>query len=552
MSTRLRIFPTLLLAGLLTLSCTAPAGPPAASQAPQGPTGTLNVGLALVGPFTCQPRLTEPAVAGRAISASGAYETLVSTDAKGNYVPVLAESWSVAADQHTWTFKLRQGVQFHKGFGELTADDVVYSFTQHAAQGSLNANAGNFRRLFKTITAADKYTVVIDTGTPQIDLLFFLRGPIAGQAYVISKKQVDQVGEAALATVGCAGTGPWEFAEAKSAQFWRFTAVKNHYRKTPEFQELVLWEIPEEATRIANFQTGKVDTMLASPDSLKALAAAGTKLLTPGGGVDMHLGVYGNYYVKKWPGYDPTLPWVSPNADMNSSEWKRAVKVRQAMAVSIDRDTIVRTLLNGAGAPAVLWGWGPSKDRLDPDMKWTFDPAKAKSLLVEAGYPNGFDVTLNVRIAGSPAEVQVCEAIASMWGNIGLRVKFENRPNDAIRTALVDRSYNGIVCQAVGDVPEPINQYVNWAISTAGFSGGIEHPVLDDLIGKAAATLDVNTRWAIQKQIARFTFDNALDIGLYNAFVQWPLGPKIEDWSKDWRFGDARILSSLEYVKHKQ
>jgi ABC-type transport system substrate-binding protein len=139
-----------------------------------------------------------------------------------------------------------------------------------------------------------------------------------------------------------------------------------------------------------------------------------------------------------------------------------------------------------------------------------------------------------------------------MWSNIGLRVKFENRPNDAIRASLVDRSHNGIVCQAVGDVPEPINQYVNWAISTAGFSGGIEHPVLDDLISKAAATLDTDARWALQKQIARFTFDNALDIGLYNAFVQWPLGPKIEDWSKDWRFGDARILSSLEYVKHKQ
>jgi len=273
-------------------------------------------------------------------------------------------------------------------------------------------------------------------------------------------------------------------------------------------------------------------------------------LMTPGGGVDFHIGVYGNYYVKSWPGYDPNLPWVSSSPDPASAEWQRAVKVRQAMAISIDRDTIVKTLLRGAGSPAILWGWGPTKDKLDPDIKYPFDPAKAKQLLAEAGYPNGFPVTLNVRIAGAPAEVPACEAIATMWGNIGLQVAFENRPNDAIRVPLVERTYNGIVCQAVGDVPEPINQYVNWALSTAGFSGGIEHPVLDDLISRATKTFDPNQRMEIEKQIARFTFDNALDIGVYNAFVQWPIGPNVNDWSANWRFGDARIISGLEYAQH--
>jgi peptide/nickel transport system substrate-binding protein len=529
----------------------APAKPAAAGPAP---TGTLNVGLPLVGPYACQPRLTESAVAGRAIMASGAYEPLVTTDAKGNYLGVLADSWSLAPDQHTWTFKLRHGIQFSKGYGEMTSEDVVYSLQQHAADGSLNGNASSLRRLLKSITAPDPYTVVIDTATPQIDLLNFLRGPIAGTAYIISKKQVNKLGEDALATEGCAGTGPWEFVDAKNGQYWHFKAVPNHYRKTPEFADLYLWEIPEEATRVANFQTGKLDTMLASPDSLPGLLQTdGAKLMTPGGSIDMHLGMYGNYYVKQWPGYDPNLPWVSPNPDPTSPEWQRAVKVRQAMAISIDRDTLVKTLLHGAGAPAVLWGWGPSKDRLDPDEKWTFDPTKAKALLADAGYPDGFDVTLNVRIAGAPAEVPACEAIATMWGNIGLRVKFENRPNDAIRTSLVDRSYNGIVCQAVGDVPEPINQYVNWVPSTAAFSGGIEHPMLDDLITQATKTFDTEQRWAIEKQIARFTFDNALDIGVYNAYVQWPIGPNIDDWStRSWQYGDARIINSLEYVSHRQ
>jgi peptide/nickel transport system substrate-binding protein len=107
-------------------------------------------------------------------------------------VGVLAESWSVSEDNPSeWTFKLREGIQFHKGYGELTADDVVYSLQQHAAEGSLNGNVGSLQRLFQSVEAKDRYTVVINTGTPQVDLLNFLRGPIAGTAFIISKAQAD-------------------------------------------------------------------------------------------------------------------------------------------------------------------------------------------------------------------------------------------------------------------------------------------------------------------------------------------------------------------------
>jgi len=496
--------------------------------------------------------LTESAVAGRAIETSGAYETLVNLDNKGNYVPLLADSWETAPDGVTWTFHLHHGVQFNKGYGEMTSDDVVYSLEQHAADGSLNGNVGSLKRLFKSVTAVDRYTVQINTGTPQADLLAFLRGDIAGAAYIVSKKQADEVGEDNLANVGCAGTGPWEFVEAKTGQYWKFQAVPNHWRKTPDFQYLVLWEVPEEATRVASFQTGDLDVILASPDSLNTLKSdPAVQIMTPGSGVDFHLGFYGNYYVKNWPGYDPSLPYVSSNPDPNSPEWQRAVLVRRAMSIAIDRDSIVKNLLGGAGEPTALWGWGPTKSELDPDEVWKFDPDQAKQLLTQAGYPNGFSLTLDVRIAGAPAEVQACQAIATMWNNIGLKVTFRNQPNDAIRTQLVDRSFNGIVCQAVGDVPEPINQYVNWALSTAGFSGGIEHPVLDDLITRAAHEVDPAKRLDLEKQIAQFTYDNALDAGVYRAFVQWPLGPNVGDWSDHMAFGDGRILASLEYAKHR-
>ena len=88
----------------------------------------------------------------------------------------------------------------------------------------------------------------------------------------ISKKQFEELGHRAADKLGV-GTGPWEFVEQSTREFWKFQAVEDHYRKAPEFAELVLWDIPEEATRVANFETGKLDSFLMAFDSKPRLAA---------------------------------------------------------------------------------------------------------------------------------------------------------------------------------------------------------------------------------------------------------------------------------------
>ena len=535
-------------------ACTSSSGGGGGGQHGSGPYGTLNVGLETLGAFACAPRLTSSADAGRSLVMSGAYDTLVRLNAQGKYVADLATSWSVDKAGTTWTFQLRHGVQFDMGYGEMTSADVVYSLEQAAAKGSLNGNAGSLDSLFKKITAVGKYTVQIYTGTPQSDMLAFLRNDIAGAAYIVSEKQAQKIGVNATDKVGCAGTGPWQFVQAKSDQYWKFKAVKTNWQQTPAFQYLTLWEVPEEATRVAEFQSGQLDIILADPDSIQTVKGSpGTQLATTPSGVDFHLGFYGNYYVVKRPGYDPSLPYVSANPNPNSAAWKRAVKVREAMSIAIDRQSIVKNLLHGDGQATALWGWGATEKYLPANVKWNYSPAEAKKLLAQAGYPHGFPVTLNIRIAGAPAEVQACQAIAEMWTNIGLKVKFENQPNDAILPSLLDRSQNGIVCQAVGDVPEPIDQYVDWEVSTAPFSGGVEDPVLDHLITQAAGTLAFTARMKIEQQIAEFNFKNALDAGVYRAEVQWPVGPNVgnvAEWVSHMDFGDGRILSGLNYVEH--
>jgi peptide/nickel transport system substrate-binding protein len=133
----------------------------------------------------------------------------------------------------------------------------------------------------------------------------------------------------------------------------------------------------------------------------------------------------GNWYVghgtpehkENRPGYDPDLPWVSSSPDINSPEWERARKVREALFIAVDRQLIADTILGGQGEPLVMWGWESNVDKLDPVLKkgWEFNPDRAKQLLEEAGYADGFEITIVASIRDTPGEVEACEAVASMW-----------------------------------------------------------------------------------------------------------------------------------------
>ena len=207
-------------------------------------------------------------------------------------------------------------------------------------------------------------------------------------------------------------------------------AVEDHWRKTPHFAELVFREIPEESSRVAGFQTENLDTTLIAFDSLVLIEEVpGAELMRLPGGGEAAVTFYGQYYVgigteDQQPGYDPDLPWVSANPDLDSEEWKNAAKVRTALSIAIDRQGIVDTLLHGYGSPAVLWDFGRYEDSwLPPELRWEFNPEKAKQLLAEAGYPGGFTITLTPSLRGAPVEVEACEAIATMWADIGVDVK---------------------------------------------------------------------------------------------------------------------------------
>ena len=534
------------------------------ATAMEQPTGTLTVGQKELGPFMGHPALTgNPQIFVLQTAPIGESILTVSSDLKP--IAMLAKSWSVSEDGSTWTFNLNEGVQFHKGYGEMTAEDVIWSMRQFGAQGSKHPRASNIRGIWENedghAKAIDDYTVEVNSGEPwsEVPINEILTSPGGGGTWIISKKQTDELG-AEEANGQIAATGPWDLVEFRTGEFWRMEAVQDHWRKTPHFAELIFREIPEESSRIAGFQTGNLDTTLIAFDSLPLIREVeGAEIMQLPGGGESALTFYGQYYVgigteHQQPGYDPDLPWVSADPDLNSDEWARAAKVRNALSIAIDRQGIVDTLLHGFGSPAVLWDFGQYEETwLPPEMRWEYNPERAKELLAEAGYPDGFNITLTPSLRGAPVEVEACEAIATMWADIGVDVKFQRLPYTTLRPSLIARNYQGSTCHAGGIRLEP-GQGFSGMLSKlnhqAVWNRGVEHPWLDEKVAEHMAQVDTAKRRVLGVEIATFMFDNALTgVGLYNFDVVWPVGPNIQPWAEGVRYRDLRNINGYEYIK---
>jgi ABC-type transport system substrate-binding protein len=494
-------------------------------------------------------------------SAIGLIESMgMYNETDGAIEPMLADSWSISEDFTTWTFNLHKGVQFHKGYGEMTAEDVIWSH-EMVSQSEKHTRAQNAKMVWfgenSTIETPDDYTIRLDTGEPFSDIVVneLIATPRASMAYVTSKKQHDEVGEEE-ANRNTAATGPWEIDESRTGEFWRLKAVEDHWRKTPYFSELWVWEIPEESARVAGFQTGHLDTFAMALDSLPLVEAVpGSRLMQIPNAGQASINFYGQYYGTPEPAeaYDPELPWVSSNSDVTSAEWDTARKVRLAMSIAIDRQLLVDTLLRGFGHPLGLRDWaGPDESRLPDDMVWDFDPDRAKQLLAEAGYPDGFSITLTTAIRNAPSELEACEAIAQMWDELGLDVNFQRIPYSGLRPTLVGRTYKGATCHSVAIRLAPIHGLGNYTYKSV-FNYGAMHPWLEEKVAEGQRKVAKEEREAVEDDIARFMFDNVFgQTGLYVFDNMWAVGPKLEPWDDHIKRGDLRQINGLEWAKPRQ
>jgi peptide/nickel transport system substrate-binding protein len=188
----------------------------------------------------------------------------------------------------------------------------------------------------------------------------------------------------------------------------------------------VLWEVPAVAAWVAGFQSGNLDTFVMALDSIPQIETVqGAEVMQVPLAGQSGLNIYGQTYVgvgtpQERESFAPNLPWVSSSPDVNSPEWQEAMKVRLALSLAIDRQLLVDTLLQGFGRPLPARDWAGAEQRMPEEWVREYNPDRSRQLLAEAGYPDGFSITLTTAIRGAPSEVETFEAIAQMGRPLAL------------------------------------------------------------------------------------------------------------------------------------
>ena len=348
------------------------------------------------------------------------YEPLVGRDQKLALTPALATRWS-ATSPTVWRFELRRGVRFHDGT-PLTAADVVFSFQRAAGEGS---DMRSYTASIKAVRAAEGTSgdtaIEIETSAP-----FPILPDVISNVYIMSRawceanqatRPVDRrKGIENAATFKANGTGPFQLKERRPDTRTVLTRFAGYWAPlSTNVTEVVFTPIRNDATRVAALLSGEIDLMEPVPlqdiERVKASAALkvmqGPELRTIFLGMDQQRDelLYANVKGK------------NPFKDR---------RVRQAFYQAIDIEAIRARVMRGAATTAALMlGPGVNGYPADLDHRLPYDPAAAKRLLAEAGYPSGFEVGMNCPNDRYVNDAKICQAVAANLARIGVRIQLQ-------------------------------------------------------------------------------------------------------------------------------
>src|SRR2546426_12043478 len=366
-----------------------------------------------------------------------ALEFLVGIDRHtGAYIPELAEKWAMAPEGKTWTITLRQGVKFHDHWGEFTARDVRHAVFLITQPESVQSDASTWRHLMgigktdsreevarkvaQEVEIVDDYKVVFHLKQVAPE---FVETISANTDLVIESKARWDAGGKELYGQKVVGTGPFEFIERKLGSHVLYKRVENHWRQTPEFKELEFRWVPEDVTRLATLLAEEIHISDVERSLQKDAVAKGMQVLTSQLPAIQHEWLFGGLYFATPDKLDAKVPFVDK-------------RVRQAMNLAINRHAIAQALLGGRVQPMRVHGYYPKLDsaiwpgvwNADWDQRFEefygYDPAKARALLTQAGYPQGFEFIIYLyTLPGLPEQVDIGQAMAQDFQAIGLKRK---------------------------------------------------------------------------------------------------------------------------------
>ncbi len=493
--TRRALIVALLLLGSLA-STPAPAAPEGRSEAPAGQlTWAVHVTLA--------PTWFDPAETTGIITPFmflyALHDALVKPMPGNAMAPSLAESWTVSPDGLSNEFVLRRGVKFHNG-DFLTAEDVKFSLERYRGAAS-----GLFKARIAGVDVLDPHRIRIRFKQQWPDFLTFYGTMATGAGWIVPKKYVERVGDDGFKKAPV-GAGPYKFVSFTPGVELVVEAHEQYWRKTPAVKRLVFKAIPDESTRLAMLKRGEADIAY----SIRGALAEELRR-TPG--------------LTLKPNYPPGTFWlVFPEQWTDAKSPFADRRVRLATSYAIDRpainqaETLGFSRITGSMIPHTFEFYWPAPVP-------TFDPQKARQLLAEAGYPNGFD-------AGDyycdASYANLGEGVVNYLKAVGIRTQLRPLERAAFILQNSQKKLKNIIQTASGAFGNTATRLDAFVAAGGTFTYGT-YPDIEGLIGEQASEPDPKRRAAILKSIQQLIHEKAMVAPIWElAFINGH-GPRVAE-----------------------
>jgi peptide/nickel transport system substrate-binding protein len=448
------------------------------------------------------------------------YDSLVTRDEQFKLEPALAESWQMV-NPTTWRFKLRRGVKFHDG-SPFTAEDAIFSIER--TQGPTSQRSFALRGL-SAVKKVDEQTIDFVLAAPDAvwpeKLQYVAMMSKAWCAQHGAEKAQDFNGKQEMFTVRNAmGTGPFKLERyepdvrvvLKRHDGWWGWADK----RAGNLDTATFTSIRSDGTRLAALSSGEVDLVLDPPFQDVERLKSDARLAVAS------IGDIGTQYFTFDQARDELL-----YGDVKDKNPFKDIRVRRAVAHALNIDLIVQKVLRGQGTPTGSLV-SPRVDGYDPslDKRLPYDPAKSKALLAEAGYANGFGVTLDCVNVGY--REAVCQAAAAMLTQVGIRVQVRSSPTNTFfpRLSTGNASFVEYGWTAAPDPWVTLNGLFRTfdASGMGTFNAGrYSNPKLDVLIDAVRTEPDLTKRRARVGVALRMLHDDVAYIPLYRRQLNWAM-----------------------------
>ncbi len=427
------------------------------------------------------------------------FDPLVRRDALQDMeiVPALATSWEFI-EPTKLRMELREGVKFHDG-KEMTADDVVFTFSR-LLEEALPLSTYVEDSILK-VEKVDDYTVIVSTPRPHAVLL-----PSLAVIPIIPKETFQEMGSDAFG-MNPVGTGPFTFDFWQKDDRIELVSFEDYWRGRPQIDRLIIKPIPESFSRFAAFRQGEVDIMVNLPPVRAPLVEADEDLEVRSVVTSRNMFVWINTYI---PPFDD-------------------LRVRKALNYGIDSQELVETVLGGFGEPNPS-AFNKTIIGHDPNIEpYDYDPEKAKELLAEAGYPDGFELTLWGSEGRYIMDRQMQEAIGGQLSKIGINVRHHIVEWAEFWGNVSAERVEGLIYIGTGNNLLDADMTLGYRFHSARGGRYYQNDELDKLIEKQQAEIDYDKRMEILSEIQQIIREDAPWVFLHDVEDVYGVNKRI-DW----------------------